>query len=450
MAEIKSTNTKLGSHQALSQVVAIHGSNVSTIPWRNKVNRTKKYPVTGLIFNYRGKEYIVTRRKYVISCTVFTMYQCAFDDKHTIFSQKLSVLFASADFDVIVFGSENREYFDPAASYVIQGDTECKVPQYSFDLVASGDHYQVPTKKTNYKVLNHMFDTSAPGMDYKHNLLDLKYMNYEFVSASNSPIQLMYVFMINSATNKSTNAKSGIKNEYIGLYGAPVFDKHQKLYGIIVNISNHKIYVLPTKSLFKILFDFVDNKMYPEAYKGIADIPIYYDITSDKVIVSDVHKIEVKGNTTNPKPRPFVIGIGDVLNKINDLDISVESNVALVQDPSLKCKVPIELYICLNYSVGEKIKLEFDRNGLIYNVFITCVKAVPANGLEITSQPYYKPTTYIPFRVDDNKVYVTLTYEILELAKELSLINKNNSLREFSKASTFYDLEKDFVIDSFI
>jgi hypothetical protein len=424
-----------------NQNVVIKGSDPVYYPWRptaNPASLTQSVTITcGLLIDIRDRLFILSARRDLAACTKFqvfyTMANCPLtptlvpqDKSAVVFSQDLHIVFSSADFDIVLFASSGLDHFNPKLDKAFN---PVEHTLSTFDLGKIKDHFVLPkvvdqTDQTDqikgFSTIV-VFDnvlTLEPGGSMSKATLKLFYLGSAVTKIMDSQPMIFLTFDIEKSTKPTPDI----------LEGSPVYGTNGKFHGIIIKVhmQSNRVFVLPTKVLSKILYDFADYRIGPDSYKGIVDLPICYDIYEGKIIVSQKFKQTAEPTTHNPNPMPFVVGLYDEITKINGFALSTANGTVYVEDQlDYKVSLPLDLYVALYFGLGDSVDLTFDRNGIVYTLKVGCVPArqmaETLKRIQLTCQPYFHPTNYIPYEIDDEKiVYVRLSYELIRALQATS------------------------------
>jgi hypothetical protein len=407
-----------------NQNVIIRGTNPVFYSWKMSANPSSLSQsitlASGLLIDIRDRLFILSTRKDLAACTKF---QCFYTVANcpNVFSQDLQIIFSSADFDIVLLGSNNLDHFDPKLDKNFNSNEHTL---NTFDLGKIRDHFVLPKLSAEIDPLKNCYTIVqfndalglVPGSIVSKTSAKLFFIGTSIIKFLDAQPMVCFTFDIDQT----------IKLDI--LEGSPIYGPNGKLHGIVTKVHTQtmRAFVLPTKVLSKVLYDFADHRISPDSYKGIVDLPICYDTYKGKVIVSQKFKKTVEGTEHNPNPLPFIVGLYDVITKVNGFPLSINSGVVYVEDQhDYKISLPLDLYISLYFGLGDSVDLTFDRNGIVYTLRVECVPskqmAEALNRIRISSQPYFYPKEYIPHTIDSEKiVYTQLTYELIRALMETS------------------------------
>jgi hypothetical protein len=443
----------LGSKTELSKVVAIYGYNSNEFPWKNIDNRTV-YQSNGIIVEFNSKKFVITTRSRMIYCKNIVMYYNLFDETDTVIRNNLHILFQSIEFNLVILGTVDMTELDLQKGEIISGNvfSNLTVKPHNFEST-----YIAPTMRSNYHVVRMDMDLDSDKINYNVHIYDAKFKGMFIENESFLPSNLFYKFgLIN---NKKTKIP--------GLNGAIVFNKKQKLIGMIMISKSQNIsYVLPTKAIHKIFMDFYEffsvpdhnnsgfgsktgtpdhnNSGFgsktgtPDNYKGLITIPFEYVITTNSNI-KIINKLSLE--TPNGKK---IIKSKDKLISIDHQPVLIDNDVPSVLDLGLKHQIPIDIYLRWNFNQTNIINIELMRNG---KLIMMDVFGVPLNQciFPLTSQPSFNPKT-INYVNLNGIIIVQLTHEILDIIIMNKMDITNDIIEGMIDITNNNSYEKYFII----
>ena len=405
----------IGSKEDLGQIVVIYGYNPNDFGWRQNDDRMI-YHTSGLIICCSGKKYIMTTRTRLISCKNIVMYHCYFRGTEPVMRNNLRILFQSIDYNIIILGTIGTNELDLTKSEIISSDCEQKYI-CPFNDIDKND-FIIPTKKSNYYTIRMDMDLDSDTINFPVHIYAVKYIQPIIYDKTFVPRNYIYNFII-----KNNNC------DLVGICGAIIFNKKHQLIGMISRTEKKNLFVLPTKVLVKIVKDFSQNLDEPDKYTGPLILPFNYKLSknNDVIIASDCLVETTNGDTK-------ILKKYDKLISINGNYIFVRDKNAVVFDDHYKENVPLDIYIKLNISNHTLINLVLTRKKIFMNVILHGIRARDPI-ISLTNQPYFYPSTSIPYKMIGSLIIVELTHELFDITMLNKIILKNNTIDDFFENS---------------
>jgi len=400
----------LGSKENLGQMVVIYGYNANDFAWRQTDNRSV-YQTTGLIINYHNKKYVLTTRDRFIGCKRIVMYHSYFTATDSVMRNNLHILFQSIEHNIIILGTKKRDELDLTMSKILHGyhDPQIVCPSYN---IANQNNFIVPTKRSSYYTVRMDMDLKSEKINYYVHIYDVKFLGSIIYDKTFVPSNYVYEF---SVTSK--------KYDLHGIHGAVIFNRKLQPVGLISKTEENKLFVIPTKSLSKIVTDFINYSNKPEKYHGPICMPFTYEISKKSVLV-----VKSKPEVFNIPPKT-----NDSFVAINGNIIAINNKIATVFDNDFKEYIPLDIYLKLNIENILTAELSFVRrkktitSKIIDDQYFNKLEL----GIPLTDQPYFYPICAIPYKIIGGLVVVQLTHEILDITMRAKIILKNDTIDHF-------------------
>lgn len=408
----------LGSKEDLGQIVAIYGFNGNNFPWREVENRSV-YHTTGLIFEHDKKKYVMTVRSKLITCKNIVMYHSCFNapihdtGSEPVMRNNLIILFQSIEFNIIILGTQYKNELDISSSEIISGDYDPKmvIPSYDF----SKNSFPIPTKKSQYHTFKMDLNLESSTVEYDVNIYDVKFVESLVYQRTYVPANYMYKFILK---NKET--------DLLGICGGIIFHKKYKLIGIISISEKYDLYVIPTKTLWKIIHDFTTNLDGINQYNGFLTLPFEYKLDKNSVpkITSECTIMTPDGNTNLEK--------NDIIVSINNNTIVPKEDILTINDKDFNENIPLDIYLKINLNANQPVDLVINRDKIMMS--IKSIGTTIKNEIfPLSVQPYFFPNDVIPFVNIRNVVIVQLTHELLDITLVNKINIKNSITTDFFK-----------------
>lgn len=399
----------LGSKEDLGQITTIYGYHANDFPWYDTDNRSV-YRTTGLIVNYQSNNYVVTTRSKLISCKNIIMYHKCFTNTDSILRNDLHIIFQSIEYNILILATKNCDKLDFTTSDIISGFYDSKIVCPSY--VIPKEAFVVPTKRSQYYTVIIDMNLESENINYKVHIHNIKFKKSIIYDKSYLPENYMYHFQI---PNKEYNL--------LGIYGAAIYNKKYQLVGLVTLTEGSKLYVLPTKTLSRVFYDFIDYINKPSEYLGFQNVPFSYDVHNNDILNVNIHNTKCND----------LFGITKTDNKlisINNYPIIIKDDKAVIYDNDFADIIPLELFFKLNIT-NTLIDLCFINDARIINKTINTV--IHSKMLLLTDQPYFYPQVMIPYVKIKDIIIVKLTHELLDIAFINKIRLKNELINSMLK-----------------
>lgn len=390
----------IGSKNELGPIVVIYGCNYNDFFWK-KNQSTSVYHTGGIIINLSGKLYVVTTRSKLIGCNNIIMYHSYFTEKHPVLRQELHILFQSVEYNLIILGTINKNELDLSFSKLVSGmldGAELSIGSQSSSYEFNGT-FIVPSKKSKYYTVRMNIDPNSDITNYDVHIYDVKYTKSFINNKTYLPDNYMYKFDLITTEQKLW-----------GICGAVIFnDKHQFV-GIIVQSKSNKLYVLPTKTVLKVVHDF--SSFFPSNIgKYCGPLTLSLPLNLSKKFSPKITQ-DIMLDTSDGK---IVLKKDDCLLQINGNEVLVREDEIVLYDNDFKNHIPIQIYLRLNMGMGIPIKIKIKRNKKI-SEFMVLGEPLRNYIFPISGQDIFFPKCLIPFVLINDCVIVELTHELLDVA----------------------------------
>lgn len=415
------------SKENYNQLVVIYGYNANDFPWKENYNRSI-YHTSGLIFNYQGKKYIVSTRTKIISCKNIVMYHSYYTDNDSVIMRNnLQILFQSIEFNIIILGSVDHTEFDVSTSEIISGNYNPNNVLKSYNI--TNNSYQIPTKRSHYYTVRTDMDLESETINYTIHVYDIKFIKSVIFDKTFLPENYMYHFMIKND-----------EQNLVGICGAVVFNKKNQLIGLVSRTQQENLFILPTKTLTKIIFEFINNLNTHDKYNGLLSLPFSYYI-SKKNMVKIALDCDILTNNDHKQLKK-----NDTLISINNNNLVVENDRILIFDDDYKEKIPLDIYLKLNIIKNSPIPLSLSRRKKIIDIItFGLTKDIP--DIPLTTISFFFPKFPISFLKVGNLIVVQLTHELLDITIANKIIIKNKIIDTYMESSTINSFNHIIIID---
>ena len=395
----------IGSKEQLGQIVVLLGDNSNNFSWKETNDRTI-YRTSGLIISCAGKKYVLTTRSRIISCKNIVMYHGYFDELNPIMYNTLEILYQSIEYNIIILGTTNKTELDLSASELISGNYDPKHLHPSYDIANLNP--VIPSKRATYHTANMNINLDSDALDYKVNIYVAKFKKSMVYDKSYVPDNYMYQF------NLETN-----KNNLCGLCGAIIFNKKHQLIGMISKIKSKKLFVLPTKVLFRVVHDFINYLDRPNEYQGLLTLPFDWEV-SKKFQVKLVSSTAI--NTSTGKK---ILKKKDKIISIDGKEIITADEKMEIFDSDYKNNIPLDIYLRQNIKQDIPINVVVMKKQELVEYAIFGESWNQLN-FSLTDQPYFFPKHHVPYVNIGNLIIVQLTHELLDITMLNKIILKNH------------------------
>lgn len=403
----------LGSKEKLGQIGVIYGYNSNDFAWKNVDNR-KIYCTSGLIISHNGFRYVITTRSKLISCKNIVMYHRYFRESDPIMRNDLRILFQSIEYNIIILVTHGDNKFDPLRSDIISGDYHPKLmcPSYTIPI----NKFIVPTKRSHYYTVKTDMDLVSDTINYDVHIYDAKFIKSVVYNKSYLFDNYMHEYQV--ITPKTTNEPN-----LLGICGATIFNKKMQLMGIVSMSEMNKLWIIPTKILSKVVYDFLNVMDNAQAYTGTLSLPFLYKIHGTSVkLISDC-TMDIENQET------ILLKKNDILLKINNKPIVCQQKQAFVFDDDFKDNIPIDIYLRIHCRILVPVIIEIKRRSYIFQcaVLPSQIKQL----LCFTNQPILYPGPVIPFVNISGIIIAQITHELLDITISNDIILYNENIINF-------------------
>ena len=389
-----------------SNTVYIYGYYNNRYSWKSNDNRTL-YRTSGLIVNLDKKKYVITTRNQLISCQKIIMHHIL---KKTgiIVRCEMQVLFQSIESDLIILGSKEHNELIITEEHVAFGvvPDNFSIGKIGIDLT---DKYVTPTLKSSYHLCKIDMDDISNTIKASINRFDVKFVKSCIIDDSYIPRRHMFVFDI-------VNCKLG-KNKFVGITGSFIYNKKNKIVGMVNFIEKNRLYVTPIRVVSCTLRDFNEYHDQSHNYQGQCCFPLDIDIIDYKVTVTKQKAITIANSSSSKK----IIKVGDLITSINDLPLSVVNDEIVLQNEN-GIFVYLDIYFRQSMRAKDSYTLTLSRNSKIINIVVSEYSFTKE--LYLTDQSYFYPKDTIPYYNIFGIIIVKLTHELINyLAMDLIIKN---------------------------
>ena len=371
----------VGSKEKLSQIVVVYGCNCKDFNWKDDDDRNV-YHAGGTIINCGSKKYVITTRSRLIGCNNLVMYHSYFNENNAILRNDLYVIFQSMEYNIIILATIGKTELDLSVSEIISGEYNNTMIADSYDIL--NKKLVIPTPRSHYYTTIMDLDLEAKAVKYRVDIYDAKFGKAFVFDQTFLPANYLYEFKIDKNN----------KTPLFGIYGAVIYNKKLNLIGMVTEVNNNILYVLPTKVLHKVVYDFIN----------------YYDNP---------------GNYHGPRMLPFNFRISKKLDiKILKIDSAYNKKIMLKENDKI-----------LSINGKEVLVVKKNKN---YDFEIPNIPYVMPS-FPLTSQPYYFPKSVFPYLNINGIIIVELTHELIDMIVMHDIKLKNNLVADYleSKMNTY-------------
>lgn len=414
----------LGSTEKLGQFVAVYGYNNNEFPWKETVNRTV-YHTTGIIVDHNNKKFVITTRTSLISCQNIIIYHGCTKNIRNIMKNELEIKFQSIEHNIIILVTKNCYEFDPNKSETLYSDNE---NMYEWSSVNLCDNlFPVPTVRSKYFSIRINIGFTLDKASFCVQIDNVKYLNSFVYDESYLPDDYLYKYSLENTDNCLK-----------GINGAFIFNKKNKLVGMVTKSINNMLYVLPKKSMSKIFLDFIDYLDTPLEYHGLLSLPFKYQVNNNHVIII---------SNSNVRTSDGFIGVkkNDQVVSINDKNIFVKSKIAVIFDDDYQNNVPLHIY--LKYAINKTpINMKILRRKKIVNLSIYGSNNI-SDDIPLTNQPFFSPIIYIPYVRLETIIICQLSHELMDICAYHSFFIRNDVINDYFESNNTVPKNIFLVID---
>lgn len=395
------------------KVVTIYGYNINDFSWL-KISNNKIVHTCGFVMVYENKKYVITTRSRLSSCKNIIMYYTSLDDRN-IFKNELHILFQSIEFNIIILGSINRDCLDLMTSEIIFGkNNKNDINAFIFENNFNDFTYFKPDRITyhinitNLKIKNSKYS-------YHNNIYKVTYIESIIYDDTYLPPNYFYKFKIN------------LKKNITGICGTIIINEMKEMIGMSSIYKNRELFVLPIKSLYKILSDFVHHRNNPKEYYGLLTLPLNLKSNKDHDNFIAINCSDIELKTINGIKK---IKKDDEIIKIDNKELLVDSMNIMILDKEYNINLLFDIYLRLNLKNNIPMDITIMRKNKIINYKIFG-EYLNNYIFPITNQPYFNPHDIIPYIKLKNLIIVELTHELLDICFLYMKEIKNDHINSF-------------------
>jgi len=379
------------SKNIFSQTCTIYGYDVNDFAWdKSKMDSTPWGQTHGLIVQYNSNTYILSSRSIFLKCKSIVMYHCRYGKygKVSVYRQPLQILFQMAEYDIIILGSIGMKSFDVSKSEIMSGvkTQEIVDPYLMTDRQAS-------IKDDNYHMMMIYLEINPKNVKYDFNMYQLSYKTSTILDQS-----FVSVFVHTFEIIKST--------VHDAIWGSIIYNRQHEMVGMVTGIENdHSVFVLPYRTIYTTIENFVQNIDQVDQYSGLLNIPLRLAIVDSQIVST----AQVTLRTTNGNKN---IKKNDQIMTINKQKVEIQKDQILIRDEQLCSYVPLTVFFNQNLKKKQPMNIAICRNKK--NISLDAYgRKMKDTILPITDVPYYFPTGTIPYVNLNGLIMVQLTHELL-------------------------------------
>lgn len=391
-----------GSKEDLEQLVAIYGYNTREFGWKDIDHRSMSY-ASGIIITCNDKKYILTTRDRLIYCQDIVMYHSCYRKEEPIFRHNMDIIFQSIEHNIAILVTKGCLELDLTKGEMVNNEINPKTLTNGYPIL--NDYYPLPTKKSNLYVVKSEIDFE-PDIIFKTQIYDVQFMKSIVDEYKYLPRTLMYLFSINLKENQ----------DYSRLNGSVIINKKHRVIGLVSRSDSRYLYVIPMKIVKKIINDFIYFENQIETYSYPITLPFGYYVRDHDALIHQKYII----NTVNGKKH---LKANDKLVSISNCDILIKRNDIHIYDRELKMAIPFDIYLNINYRMGDQVDMVIERNEKKINMAIYTIASSMIPKISIHDK--YFPSYSTPYVNINGIIIVELTHELMELMAIKKIVLQN-------------------------
>lgn len=387
-----------GSKENLEQLVAIYGYNIKDFGWQDTNYRSMCY-ASGVIINCNEKKYILTTRDRFIYCQDIVMYHSYYRKEEPIMRHNLDIIYQSIEHNIIILVSKGCLELDLTKGELVNDQNIPKTLTNGYHIL--GDSFPVPTKKTNLYLIKSAINFE-PDIIFQTQIHDVQFIKSIVDEYKYLPRTLMYYF--------------SLKIEPDILNGSVIINRRQHLIGIVSRSNDGYLYVIPMKIIRKIVNDFIYYENQPEKYSYPITLPFGYYVHDKTALIHKKYIVDTDNGKKHLKANDQIISVSksDIIIKQNDIN---------VYDSELKIPIPFDIYLNMNFKIGDMVNIIFERDGKKINLTIRTTAFIIFP--KISSSDIYFPNYTIPYININGLIIVELTHELMDLLVMKKIMVRN-------------------------
>ena len=433
----------------INLITSVYGYDKPTAPYFDARIIDTPIKIQGLIITIKSNKYIICIRDEIINCTSFKAYTFNIN-KQQLILHELEILLNLPELSLLLFVTKNNDKFDEKLGEVIYNNDnidneliplalgccsddnlpniiitndEGKSSQFSnFNLDYDKINLQLPKSKTKLFLCKSIFDEKLEADNYK---TEYKIINYSVKFNSFEIERMSYITPQAQIIIQSNDIIDDIS-------GCLLIDNDDNIYGLAKkhvymrsngdNVITNFIKVIPSRSIYRICNDLLINDT--NSF-GIVHIPIMCKIINNQCVVD-------KSTTLKSKNKTIELFKGDIIIKVNNLDISIVNNEVMVFDSLWNIKIDIEIYFQFNIYNNQTIDVEIIRNK-IYEIDYIVYPTLYNNMFQLnhTHHEFYKP--HIGYYDVNNYRFCYMSHELLQEFISRKIYINNDFTNDFNK-----------------
>ena len=393
------------SYVNINQSATIY-ANASNIPSQlgikicEPVENDFVHQISCVIIENNGSKYVISARKKIIQCKKIELYYCKFGQ--LIYKNDLQILFQSIETNIVILGTVGYDDLRLDLSELIKGNID-NIDYMPFQSPTNIPSITIPNKftmpKLKKKYYAGMIDVNPVDEIVSNNNYEFKYKRSSIATNCYLPPIYMFEFELKK--------KKLIMNDFKDLYGTFIFDHNQKPIGFITEITSEMYcIVLPIRHVYKIINNFFDGINVDHSTKSLCS-PISYTVRktpkSANMIIDSVYI----DTNINLKSKDRIISI-------DNKEIIIKGNEALVFDDEYDDCLPFDVYLGLNLNSYSMMNITIERKNKIISYDFPGVP-IDTYRLSLTDQSEFYPTDPIPFINLGGLIIVQFTHELLDI-----------------------------------
>lgn len=394
----------------------IYATKSILIPWDPDPNSGLTYKAGCVIFEHKNYKYVLSVRRELISCKEINLFYCV--GGTCVYKNQLHILFQSIDTRIVILGTIGCRSLQLDLSTLFCGNENEFMFRTSIPTIIIPTKFIIPKRSELYSTRNINITFDNQNIAYVNTVCDIKFRKSVLIKQSYLPENYFYLFEsttdINICGDFVWDRIGNNNNHGLGAIGSV---------GLIVNVENKLLTVLPMKYLHKIILLFIHEIVNENCQKltYMENLPFTYVTRNNEIIINSVCNQSCLQNQ-------------DRILSIDNKNVSIQRARLMIFDEDYGKQIPLTFYAKYNFSKNIPIQIKIGRpnpeNKSITVIESTFVLASNSNNKKIfplTDQPDFYPTDYIPYVNLNGLIIVKLTHELLD-----TIVLKNIKLNSYA------------------
>jgi len=398
----------------MENIVTIISSDLVFFPWKPEYIKPDEFTLSGSIFKYNNKNYIMTSRFGTVGNKEILVFHYLLKGKtQLLYVNKCYVVYQNMEFNISILATVDCEFFNINMSMLLLKNNKLEKIEINDALEINEKIFEINerimysecTSETKCKVINLIVILNK----YKLIENDVKYIGKHIDG------NYFHVF--------------DVADKQISFFSPIINKKNKMIIGFTLSsIENNLKIVMPIQTIVNMIKLLIENKNLK-----LYTFPIPLTIDKNNEIVSSECSV-LTHKTSLCLPANLHI------KKINDFEVKNIKNTIMIFDEKYFDYIPLEIFINSNFSAGNVLTVSFVELPQLN------VNVVPVH-VCTTTQKSFKPSGCIEY-YNFMGIYITLiTEEFINLLKNTNVTVKNKNINDYMNGETKIIVNEVVIVD---